>query len=322
MVLALNMFDIAERQGLRIDFDRLAAALGVPIVTTTATRKRGIPDLIVAIEAAAAPGWAELAEGGWSAPDAAALRVAHGRAEQIMRDCVRPPERPDTATGRIDAVLLHPVGGLVILLALLFVMFQAVFAWASPAMDAIEAGFVLLGTAVAAVVPDTGPLWPLVQSLIVDGLIAGVGGVLVFLPQIIILFAFIILLEDLGYMARAAFLMDRIMGGAGLHGLGPADLAAEPVRGPIPVDGDNRVVAHVLRFERCHPDSVAGQQSAQSGHDHRLAGVGRGSGDQQCAAHGKVRISAPSSVTTMVCSNWAVHFRSLVATVQPSDQIS
>jgi ferrous iron transport protein B len=218
MVLALNMFDIAERQGLRIDLTRLSAALGVPIVTTTATRKRGIPDLIVAIEAAAAPGWAELAEGGWSAPDAAALRVAHGRAEQIMRDCVLPPERPDTATGRIDAVLLHPVGGLVILLALLFVMFQAVFAWASPAMDAIEAGFVLLGTAVAAVVPDTGPLWPLVQSLIVDGLIAGVGGVLVFLPQIIILFAFIILLEDLGYMARAAFLMDRIMGGAGLHG--------------------------------------------------------------------------------------------------------
>ena len=218
MVLALNMFDIAERQGLRIDLTRLSAALGVPIVTTTATRKRGIPDLIVAIEAAAAPGWAELAEGGWSAPDAAALRVAHGRAEQIMRDCVRPPERPDTATGRIDAVLLHPVGGLVILLALLFVMFQAVFAWASPAMDAIEAGFVLLGTGVAAVVPDTGPLWPLVQSLILDGLIAGVGGVLVFLPQIIILFAFIILLEDLGYMARAAFLMDRIMGGAGLHG--------------------------------------------------------------------------------------------------------
>ncbi|MCA3717675.1 MAG: ferrous iron transporter B [Brevundimonas sp.] len=218
MVLALNMFDIAERQGLRIDFDRLAAALGVPIVTTTATRKRGIPDLIVAIEAAASPGWAEPAEGGWSAPDAAALRVAHARAEQIMRDCVRPPERPDTTTGRIDAVLLHPVGGLVILLALLFVMFQAVFAWASPAMEAIEAGFVLLGTGVAAVVPDTGPLWPLVQSLIVDGLIAGVGGVLVFLPQIIILFAFIILLEDLGYMARAAFLMDRIMGGAGLHG--------------------------------------------------------------------------------------------------------
>lgn len=218
MVLALNMFDIAERQGLRIDLTRLSASLGVPIVPTTATRKRGIPDLITAIEAAADPAWSDSAQGGWSAPDAAAIRQAHARAEQIMRDCVRPPERPDTTTGRIDAVLLHPVGGLVILLALLFVMFQAVFAWATPAMDAIEAGFVLLGTGVAAVVPDTGAVWPLVQSLIVDGLIAGVGGVLVFLPQIIILFAFIILLEDLGYMARAAFLMDRIMGGAGLHG--------------------------------------------------------------------------------------------------------
>ena len=218
MVLALNMFDIAERQGLRIDLERLSGALGVPVVTTTATRKRGIADLVAAIESVAAPAWVEPAQGGWSAPDAAAIRQAHARAEQIMRDCVRPPERPDTTTGRIDAVLLHPVGGLVILLALLFVMFQAVFAWATPAMDAIEAGFVLLGTGVAAVVPDTGAVWPLVQSLIVDGLIAGVGGVLVFLPQIVILFAFIILLEDLGYMARAAFLMDRIMGGAGLHG--------------------------------------------------------------------------------------------------------
>jgi ferrous iron transport protein B len=218
MVLALNMFDIAERQGLRIDLDRLSASLGVPIVTTTATRKRGIAELVAAIEAAAAPAWSEAAEGQWVAPDAAAIRQAHARAEQIMRDCVRPPERPDTTTGRIDAVLLHPVSGLVILLALLFVMFQAVFAWATPAMDTIEAGFGLLGSGVASIVPDTGAVWPLVQSLIVDGLIAGVGGVLVFLPQIVILFAFIILLEDLGYMARAAFLMDRIMGGAGLHG--------------------------------------------------------------------------------------------------------
>ncbi|OYW34723.1 MAG: ferrous iron transporter B, partial [Brevundimonas sp. 12-68-7] len=218
MVLALNMFDIAERQGLRIDLERLSASLGVPVITTTATRKRGIPELVSAIEAAAAPAWSESSEGQWTAPDAAAIRAAHGRAERIMRDCVRPPERPDTLTGRIDGVLLHPVGGLVILLALLFVMFQAVFAWATPAMDGIEAVFGIVGAGVASVVPDTGPVWPLVQSLIVDGLIAGVGGVLVFLPQIVILFAFIILLEDLGYMARAAFLMDRIMGGAGLHG--------------------------------------------------------------------------------------------------------
>jgi ferrous iron transport protein B len=110
-------------------------------------------------------------------------------------------------------VLLHPVAGLVILLSVLFVMFQAVFTWATPAMDGIEALFALVGGWVAAVVPDG-----LLQSLIVDGLIGGVGSVLVFLPQILIIFFFIIVLEDFGYMARAAFLMDKIMGGAGLHG--------------------------------------------------------------------------------------------------------
>ena len=217
MVLALNMYDIAQRQGLRIDLEALRAELGVPIVTTVATRKRGIEDLVAEIEAAAAVAGAAEGET-WTAPDADAIRSAHRQAEKIIRATVRPPERPDTLTGKIDGVLLHPVAGLVILMALLFVMFQAVFAWATPAMDGIEAGFGLLGQGVAAIVPDSGPVWPLVESLIVDGLIAGVGGVLVFLPQIIILFAFIILLEDFGYMARAAFLMDRIMGGAGLHG--------------------------------------------------------------------------------------------------------
>ena len=216
MVLALNMYDIAQRQGLRIDLEKLQAELGVPIVTTVATRKRGVNELVAQIDEAAGSTWSEAET--WTAPDAAAIRSAHSRAEQIMRATVRPPERPDTLTGKIDGVLLHPVAGLVILLSLLFVMFQAVFAWATPAMDAIEAGFGLLGAGVGAVVPDSGPVWPLVESLIVDGLIAGVGGVLVFLPQIVILFAFIILLEDFGYMARAAFLMDRIMGGAGLHG--------------------------------------------------------------------------------------------------------
>jgi ferrous iron transport protein B len=130
-----------------------------------------------------------------------------------MKAHVRPAERPDTWTGRIDDVLLHPVGGLLILSAILFVMFQAVFAWATPAMDGIEAGFGWLGGVVAAVTPDG-----LLRSLIVDGLIAGLGSVLVFLPQILIVFFFILLLEDSGYMARAAFLMDRLMGAAGLHG--------------------------------------------------------------------------------------------------------
>lgn len=211
MVVALNMYDIAQRQGLGVDLERLSAELGAPVVTTVATRRRGIEALVAAVEAAAAD--APAPESRWQAPDAAGVRQAHRDAQRILRACVRPPERPDTLTGRIDSVLLHPVGGLVILLALLFVMFQAVFAWATPAVEAIDAGFGLLGAGAAAVLPEG-----LLQSLVVDGLISGVGSVLVFLPQILILFLFIILLEDLGYMARAAFLMDRIMGGAGLHG--------------------------------------------------------------------------------------------------------
>jgi len=215
MVLALNMYDIAQRQGLRIDLERLRVELGVPIITTVATRKRGIDDLIAEIETQAEA--AALGENHWRSPDSAELRAAAQEAERIMKACVRPPERPDTLTGRIDAVLLHPVGGMIILMALLFVMFQAVFSWAAPLMDGIEGGVGWIGGLVASILPDTG-VWGLVQSLIVDGIISGVGSVLVFLPQILILFLFIIALEDFGYMARAAFLMDKIMGGAGLHG--------------------------------------------------------------------------------------------------------
>ncbi|GAA0216220.1 ferrous iron transport protein B [Brevundimonas nasdae] len=211
MVLALNMYDIAQRQGLRIDLEKLGAELGVPIITTVATRKRGIDDLIAAVEQQVDV--AALSESQWHSPDAAALRSAAREAERIMKACVRPPERPDTLTGKIDSVLLHPVGGMLILMAILFVMFQAVFSWAAPLMDGIEGGIGWIGEMVAAILPDG-----LLQSLIVDGVISGVGSVLVFLPQILILFLFIIALEDFGYMARAAFLMDKIMGGAGLHG--------------------------------------------------------------------------------------------------------
>lgn len=212
MVLALNMYDIAQRQGLRIDLDGLRRELDCPIVTTVATRKRGIEDLVARTEALIEEGAVPHANV-WREPTAAEIRAAHREAQRILKTYVRPPERPDTLTGRIDAVLLHPVAGLAILLALLFVMFQAVFSWAGPPQDLIEAGFAALGEGLAAVLPDG-----LLQSFLVDGLIAGVGSVIVFLPQILILFFFIILLEDFGYMARAAFLMDRIMGGAGLHG--------------------------------------------------------------------------------------------------------
>ncbi|MDP3591839.1 ferrous iron transporter B, partial [Phenylobacterium sp.] len=212
MVLALNMYDIAQRQGLRIDLEGLSREIGAPIVTTVATRKRGIEDLVAQVDALAAAGQL-VGENTSREPNAAEIRHAHAEAQRLVRTYVRPPGHPDTWTGKIDKVLLHPVGGLAILLGLLFVMFQAVFTWATPAMDGIEAIFGALGQFVGAYVSND-----LLRSLISDGIIAGVGSVLVFLPQILVLFFFIILLEDLGYMARAAFLMDRIMGGAGLHG--------------------------------------------------------------------------------------------------------
>ena len=212
MVLALNMYDIAQRQGLRIDLEGLARELGCPIVTTVATRKRGIEDLIAQVDAIAASG-ALGADSAWREPGAGEIREAHREAQRILKAHVRPPERPDTFTGKVDSVLLHPVAGLAILLALLFVMFQAVFTWAKPVQDLIDAGFHLLGVFIALHLPAG-----IITSFVTDGLISGVGSVLVFLPQILVLFLFIILLEDFGYMARAAFLMDRIMGGAGLHG--------------------------------------------------------------------------------------------------------
>jgi len=211
MVLALNMFDIAERQGIRIDLEGLSRALGVPVVTTVAVRKRGLGDLLSQVDILAAG--QEATAPAWQEPSAVEIRKAHREAENIMRSFVRPPLRPDTWTGRLDSVLLHPVAGTVILMAILFLMFQAVFSWATPIMDMIDASFAWAGQAVAHYVPPG-----LLQSFIADGLIAGVGSVVVFLPQILILFFFIILLEDFGYMARAAFLMDRLMGVAGLHG--------------------------------------------------------------------------------------------------------
>jgi ferrous iron transport protein B len=212
MVLALNMYDIAQRQGLRIDVPGLARELGCPIVTTVATRKRGIEELTAQVDALIASG-ALATENVWREPSAGELRGAHREAQRILKAYVRPPERPDTLTGKVDAVLLHPVAGLAILAGLLFLMFQAVFTWATPAQDLIEMSFQWLGGFVGQQLPDG-----LLKSFISDGVIAGVGSVLVFLPQILVLFFFIILLEDFGYMARAAFLMDRIMGGAGLHG--------------------------------------------------------------------------------------------------------
>ena len=214
LVLALNMFDIAERQGIRIDLEGLSRALDIPIVTTVAVRKRGLDALLAQVDALAERNHGAAAQTlAWHEPSASELREAHRNAERILRDYVKPPLRPDTWTGRMDGILLHPVAGTAILFAILFLMFQAVFTWATPAMDLIDTGFTALGALVTESLPEG-----LLRSFLADGVIAGVGSVLVFLPQILILFFFIIFLEDFGYMARAAFLMDRLMGVAGLHG--------------------------------------------------------------------------------------------------------
>ncbi len=212
VMLSLNMMDIARKRGIEIDADRLARELGIPVVSSIAVRRGGIDALLARIDSAVA-NLPVAGAASWHAPDAGELRGGQHEADRLLRLVVRRSGERDVGTARADAVLLHPVAGLVILLAILFVMFQAVFAWAQPGMDAIEAGFHWLGALV-----ERMPLPDLLKSFLKDGLIGGVGSVLVFLPQIVILFFFILVLEDLGYMARAAFLMDRIMGGAGLHG--------------------------------------------------------------------------------------------------------
>jgi ferrous iron transport protein B len=212
LALVLNMFDIATRRGVAVDVPQLSEALGVPVVTSVAVRKGGIADLLQLTDGIAAsadvPG-----PNLWRPLTAAGLRATQREADRIIAATVSLPARPDTWTARIDAVALHPVGGLAILALILFVMFQAVFAWAQPLMELLSSTFEAAGR----LVHDTLPAG-LLQSFLQNGVISGVGSVVVFLPQIVIIFLFILLLEDFGYMARAAFLMDRIMGGAGLHG--------------------------------------------------------------------------------------------------------
>ncbi|MBI1171589.1 ferrous iron transporter B [bacterium] len=213
MILILNMIDIARHRGIDIDLAKLSQTLGMPVVAATAVRRGGMDDLWQTLDEVLSRGVAPAGVNRWAPPSAADLRQGHREADALIAAAIKEPTRPDTLTNRIDQVLLHPVAGLVILLGLMFLMFQAVFSWAAPVMDLITYVFDGLGALVGQVLPEG-----LVQSFLRDGVISGVGGVLIFLPQILILFLFILLLEDLGYMARAAFLMDRIMGGAGLHG--------------------------------------------------------------------------------------------------------
>lgn len=211
MIVALNMADLANKQGAGINMTRLSRELGVPVVSSVAVRKGGTDELRQTLDRLVVK-QCEPVNLTWQEPDSDQIRAMHREAERILKDCSFRAGHEEL-TRRVDTVLLHPMWGVAILMAVLFLMFQAVFSWAEPAMNAIEALVKITGVSVQANMGEG-----LLRSLLVDGVIAGVGSVVIFLPQILILFFFIIILEDSGYMARAAFLMDRLMAGAGLHG--------------------------------------------------------------------------------------------------------
>ncbi len=212
--LVLNMFDIARHREIDIDIDLLSSELGMPVIPSIAVRRGGTNDLLAFLdgEIARLPSLSRAAVA-WTPPGRDEIAALQRKADRIISLSVKYPPARITPTSRLDAVLLHPFWGILIFLGVLFSMFQAIFSWSKIPMDAIKAGFGYLGTAAATSIDD-----PLLRSFVCNGLIDGVGSIVVFLPQILILFFFILLLEDFGYMARAAFLMDKIMGGAGLHG--------------------------------------------------------------------------------------------------------
>ena len=207
MLVALNMVDAAKRRGIGIDVAVLQRELGVPVVETVAVRHDGARALVAQLEAMhAAP----------HTPHAVAERdsdALHAETRRLLELAVTMPQRTAKIDDALDRWLLHPLFGLVALAVVMFLIFQAVYAWATPMMDGIELATGWLGEVVGGAMPD-GPL----RSLLVDGIIAGLGGVVVFLPQILILFAFILALEESGYLPRAAFLLDRTMSAAGLSG--------------------------------------------------------------------------------------------------------
>ena len=207
MVVALNMMDEARQRGIAIDVAALQAALGLRVIETVAVQRDGAAALAAALDDSSAR-----LDPAPAASDSAVVDP-HREANRLLAIAVRMPRRTAERDDRLDRIVLHPVLGLALLAGLMFLMFQAVFAWAQPMMEAIQAGFEWLGAAVQAALPP-GPL----AGLLVDGLIAGAGSVIVFLPQILILFLFILLLEESGYLPRAAFLLDRFMVGAGLTG--------------------------------------------------------------------------------------------------------
>ena len=206
MLVALNMADAAKKRGIDIDVAALQRELGVPVVETVAVRRGGADTLLARLDALVAHPHAVVD----ALPEGTDL---HAETRRLLVAAVRMPERTAKIDDALDRWLLHPLFGLLTLAVVMFLIFQAVYAWATPLMDLIEAGTAALGAWAGGVLPE-GPL----NSLVVDGIIAGLGGVIVFLPQILVLFAFILALEESGYLPRAAFLLDRMMAGAGLSG--------------------------------------------------------------------------------------------------------
>lgn len=205
MLLVLNMMDEARRRGMQINTQKLSERLGVPVVETVAVRQSGIENLMNALD-----------QGKYAVPNTELTGLKgddHEKVEAIVKDAVQFVEQDDKRSVFLDKIFLHPVLGLVSLAVMMFVIFQAVFAWAAPFMDGIDALFGWLGEQV-----DGSIASPLLNSLVVDGIIAGAGGVIIFLPQILILFFFILVLEESGYLPRAAFLLDKLMFKAGLSG--------------------------------------------------------------------------------------------------------
>ena len=207
-VVALNMVDLATRDGLELDANILSRELGVPVISTVAVRKRGLDHLRTELDA--------LFDGSVKArPSAAPLGfdTLRSDARRIARAAVVRETPSRRLTAAVDRVALHPVAGLLLLLALLFIMFQAVYAWSEAPIAMIEGLAEAASSAASDALPDG-----LLRSFLVDGVINGVGSVVVFLPQILILFFFILMLEATGYMVRAAFLMDGLMARVGLSG--------------------------------------------------------------------------------------------------------
>ncbi len=214
-VLALNMMDVAKKRGLIIDTARLQAELGIPVIETVAVKPGGSEALVAQLDQLAAQPQRAQAGGteAFNQGNYDVLEATQHKVRRILDAVIRREGNAHLAGDRIDAVVLHPVLGYLILAAVLFLVFQAVFSWSEAPMDLIERSIGALGEAVKAAMPDG-----LLRSLLVDGIIAGAGSVLVFLPQILILFFFILVLEDSGYLPRAAFLLDRLMGSVGLSG--------------------------------------------------------------------------------------------------------